>query len=34
MELTTALQAIALVITGLLIASAIAYVLAARRRPR
>jgi hypothetical protein len=34
MELTTVLQAIAIVITGLLIASAIAYVLAAMRLPR
>jgi hypothetical protein len=32
MELTTALQAIAIVIVGLLIASAIAYVSAAWRR--
>ena len=32
MELTTVLQAIAIVITGVLIASAIAYVAAARRR--
>ena len=34
MELTTVLQAIAIVITGLLIASAIAYVAAAMRLPR
>ena len=34
MGLTTVLQAIAVVITGVLIASAIVYVLAARRRPR
>jgi hypothetical protein len=34
MELTTVLQAIAIVITGLPIASAIAYVLAAMRLPR
>jgi len=34
MELTTVLQAIAIVITGLRIASAIAYVLAAMRLPR
>jgi hypothetical protein len=34
MELTTVLEAIAIVITGVLIASAIAYVLAAMRLPR
>jgi hypothetical protein len=34
MELTTALQAIAIVITGLMIAAGIAYVAAVLRRPR